>query len=169
MKYTDEQVVEALNERDPRNLGPIVHPAVLRVSPGAAVEAVALRNGLDGVEVLLSKRGANAPSYVGQYHCPGSFVRSGESEVEVLDRLTASESLGRVLVSILVGNKFILEERGWYVAMIYLVAIEDPPDGASWFPVDNLPEPTIDHHRNILIPEARKFFETVWCEPQQPQ
>lgn len=160
MKYTDEQVAAGLAERDPKRLNKVVHTAVLRVSPGIAIEAVALRNSPRGVEVLLRQRTMDEPSYPGEWHCPGSFVRDGETEVEVLARLTAGESLGHVTGSRLITNIYTREERGWYCGAVYLVDVEDASSGAHWFPVNDLPDPTIDHHRHLIIPAALKYFTT---------
>jgi ADP-ribose pyrophosphatase YjhB (NUDIX family) len=139
-------------------LGPELHSAVLRLSPAATIEAVALRRNGGNVEVLLRKRGLQEAAYPGQYHCPGSFFRRGEGVPEVFARLSANESLGTVVSFRFVDVYCWMEERGWIVSFIYLLEVIYPLPGADWYPVEDLPRPMVAHHESVIIPKAVELF-----------
>lgn len=68
-------------------LGTPLFEAIMRLSVGVAVEAVLFRKNGDKLEVYLTKRAADDSAYPGQWHCPGSFMRPGESYADVFKRL----------------------------------------------------------------------------------
>lgn len=165
MGLTNNQMADLLLQVDPRQpLGAKLHSALVRLTVSVAIEAVAFRESAEVpqvTEVLLRQRGPNEPAYAGQWHCPGSFIRPGEVLEDVFRRLESAETLGRVANARLVVNSFWPEERGTICSSIYLVRFAVDPEKARWFPVDRLPEPMVDHHRDMIIPTALRAYRDI--------
>ena len=154
-----DKLADDLNRVDPmKPKGTKLHSALVRLVCAVAVEVVALRRDTTtgGIMVLLRQRGLNEAAYQGMWHCPGSFVRPGESIDDVFNRLMASESLGSIRSQRHLDNCFWPEERGTICSDIRLVDA-DPAVG-HWFPVNNLPQAMVEQHRDVFIPMALKAF-----------
>ena len=140
-----------------QSLGTPLFEAIMRLSVGVAVEAVLLRENGGKLEVYLNKRAADDPAYPGQYHCPGSYMRPGESYADVFERLNEREFKTRITKGRLVGiHNNTNEERGHTQSHIFLVEVESEPQAKNggWFSVNNLPEETVCHHVWPIIPTA---------------
>lgn len=148
-----------------RPLGTDLFNAHARLGITIAIEAVCLREADDGtVEVLLTQRAANDPAYPGQQHCPGSAKRSGECDEDVFARLAKAEFFARITHKAFVtkwNNPH--EARGHFEHYIYWCVIEGDSKG-KWFPATALPENTVDHHRDTIIPIAIPAFLN-WLHP----
>lgn len=154
----NKELADLLNALDPKTpLGTELHSAIIRLSPPIAIEAVAFREGERGTEVLLRKRGPNE-AFPGQWHCPGSFIRSGEQLHDVFARLKEKESLGVVFRHELVDNHFWMDERGWICSAVYLLRVEEVGSGVEWHPVNQLPQPMVNGHETDIIPMAVKRY-----------
>lgn len=147
------EMIDPHRPYDPRLFG-----ALCRLTTTVAVEAVAFQvNPCTGiVSVLLIQRAKDEPVDPGNWHCPGSAKRPGESDDDVINRLARSEfglpgdELGRQYVDRWTNPN---EARGHFEHIIYLVEVVKPANGA-WFPVDLLPEETTPHHQTEIIPRA---------------
>lgn len=140
----------------PGKYGTKLFDALARLTVTPAAEACCFRytTGV-GFEVLLRQRGPDE-AYPGQFHCPGSVFRPRETDADLFLRLERSEAMTGIHNPRLVGhNNHLDEERGHFMALIFLVDAEAGP-GTQWYPVNNLPEPMVEHHRTMVIPVALK-------------
>lgn len=162
--YKDNKkvAVEALEKIDPKKpLGTELFNAISRLSVGVPIEMVIVRRNLSTgkLEVLLSWRGEDAPTYHNIWHCAGTFLRPKESQEEAINRIGQSEFGCPVQVIEKVGwDDNPDEERGHCVHLIFLAEPVGEPKG-KWFPVDALPSETVEHHRQVIIPMAVEAFQ----------
>jgi len=156
-----KSAVEALTKIDPKKpLGTELFNAISRFSVGVPIEPVVIRKNSDTgeLEVLLAWRDETAPAYQNSWHCPGTFLRPGESQEEAINRIGQGEFGCPVQVVERVGwDDNPDEERGHCVHLIFLAEPIGEPQG-KWFPVDNLPPETVEHHRQVIIPMAVEAF-----------
>ena len=161
--YEDDKkkAVEALAKIDPgKPFDTDLFNAIARISISVAIEAIGIRRNIQTgkLEARLIQRPKNAPAYAGMWHFPGSFIRPGESEEDVLRRLEKGEFKAPVRFASFIGrDNNPHEERGHVIHLLYLVEIGDS-SSEKWFPVDDLPEPMVEHHRQVLAPAGIKAF-----------
>lgn len=159
-----ELIAKLLRLIKPGEYGTQLFNALARLTVTSAVEACAFRRTHRGVEVLLRQRGPDE-AYSGQFHCPGSVYRPGESDEELFRRLEAAEAMVGIKNPRLVGHhNHRGEERGHFVALIFLVDAYEGR-GTEWYPVDRLPTNMVEHHRTTVIPMALVVFrqqEAYW-------
>ena len=161
MSQGTEQLFKLLAEVNPKeSYGTALFDALTRLTVTVAVEAVCLRHTTTEIEVFLVQRSPSETAYPGEWHCPGSATRPGEREKDVLDRLEKKEFGGKLLTRKFVGNCNIPEEaRGHFFDPVYLCTLGEAEGlRGKWFPVNDLPEPTVGHHRNHIIPMAVEAF-----------
>lgn len=162
MSYEDDKIeaVRALAKIDPSQpFGTELFNAIARLSISIAVEAIAMRWKMESgkIEVRLMQRPQDAPAYAGMWHCPGTFMRPGESEEDVLRRLEEAEFKSPVkLIGRFGWDNNLHEERGHVLHLLLLVKVDDL--SPKWFRTDRLPEPMVEHHRQALIPAGAKAF-----------
>ncbi|MEK7570165.1 MAG: hypothetical protein AAB515_01850 [Patescibacteria group bacterium] len=153
----------AINSRD--GFSPELFGSLARLTPQVAVETVALRQGSNNtIEVYMIQRPDDEPAYPGEKHSPGSILRNSDFENidpcsdgayrRVIDRLAKREFHVGITNFDLVGEIFFEEERGSFNNRIFLVELDGEPTGGAWYDIDNLPENTIDHHWEHIIPIA---------------
>lgn len=134
--------------------------ALCRLTVTVAPELVILRSGSLGKEVLLRLRNPDEV-YAGQWHSPGSAIRPGESIEQVKRRIEQQECGGTILP----GPSFCgydnnqSEKRGHFLHLVFscdATEVAIPVDGTTtnWFPIHNLPFPTVEHHVRVVIPLA---------------
>ena len=162
MTYEDDKksAAEALAKIDPaKPLGTELFNAILRASVGVAIEVVSVRrNAKNGLEVLLAWRDETAPAYKNTWHCPGTFLRPAESEDEAIERLAKNELGCQVrIVKKVSWDDNPHEERGHCIHLIFLVELIGESRG-KWFPINNLPPETVEHHRQVIIPMAAEAW-----------
>lgn len=140
--------------------GTLLYNAIARVTVSVAIEAVIFRQDPESGEweVFLTRRRPDE-AYPEQWHCPGSVKRPGESDADVLVRLSRQElGAGIVLSSMFAGHfESPKEARGHFVHLVYFCYAtgEIPLDERKrWCLVDVLPDSTVDHHREQVIPIA---------------
>lgn len=133
----------------------------LCVSP--AIEAVCLRliSQTKSVEVYLTQRSPDDTAYPGEWHCPGSLMRPMEEFDDTMIRLGKREFGGKILSAQFVANvNHPTEARGHFLSLVYLCTLDEKAEGlkGEWFPVDQLPEKTVECHRYRIIPAAVGAF-----------
>ncbi len=139
------------------HLGTELFDQIARFSTTIAFEAVLLRynNEERDIDVYLTQRDPKDTAYPGEWHCPGSIFRRGEQPEDVALRLGEREFGAPILEFHYVKDHFHQEARGWFLAKIYLVTVELGPElRGRWFPSRQLPERTVRHHREVIIPAA---------------
>lgn len=157
-------VVKALETVDPtKPYGTELFNALARLTVSVAMEAVCLRLSPTGeVEVYLVQRSANDTAYPEEWHCPGSAMRPGEEVKGVFTRLVNREFGFSLLSKRFVANvNDPTEARGHFFSVVYLCTAEDGAGchaKGKWFPVNQLPEKTVRHHRTRIIPAAVGAF-----------
>jgi ADP-ribose pyrophosphatase YjhB (NUDIX family) len=121
------------------------------------------------VEVYMIQRSPTDTAYPGEWHCPGSVLRPREEISDVFARLQKKE-FGQL--AHLGGRRFVAnvnhpaEARGHLVSLVYLCELVDDDIGnldisnlkGKWFPVDHLPEKTVESHVKRIIPAAVGAF-----------
>lgn len=156
-----EFAAAVLGRIDPyKPFGTALYNAIARLSWNQFFEAVALRlTSSCEIEVYLRRRADDDTAYPGQWHAPGSVFRPGENERKVADRV--SREFGVPIRDFAYIGEYVDwdrgEARGSGVSRIYLVQLDGDPginDRHNWFPVNNLPEVTVDSHRIGIIPKA---------------
>lgn len=168
------ELLKALSEIDPKQpYGTELFDALARLTISVAPEAVCLRlqhylseidtTRLSEIQVYLVQRAPDDTAYPGEWHCPGSVMRPGETFEDVLERL-AKREFGANLTSVrfvanLNPSKADPEARGTFLSVVYLCTLEDKKGlRGKWFPVDKLPNKTVWHHRARIIPCALGAF-----------
>jgi ADP-ribose pyrophosphatase YjhB (NUDIX family) len=155
-------LIQGLREIDPsKPYGTEFFDALARLTVSVAVEAVCLR--LDvltkQVEVYMVQRSPDDTAYPGEWHCPGSFLRPKEEFTVVFDRLSKREFKAHVSPIQFVANvNHTTEARGHVLSVVYLCALEAGDLQGRWFPVNQLPEKTVECHRRRIIPVAVGAF-----------
>lgn len=157
------EAVAALGAIDPQEpLGTELFEAIARVSVSVAIETVALRRLLDGVEVYLTLRSPDE-TYANLWHSPGSFLRSGETIAATLARFSQREFGAEICGYRFVGvYNYTGEERGHIIGLVLLVILEEQPDHphGRWFKADDLPINIVRGHI-ALIRKAVEAFGDV--------
>lgn len=155
-------VAELLGRIDPKKpYGTALYNAIARLSWNMFFEAVAIRRNGKKLEVYLRKRADDDTAYPGEWHAPGSVFRPGENECDVANRL--EREFGVQVTSFRKIGEYVDwkkgEARGSGVSRVYLVKLNGAPredERHGWFPVNELPEVTVDSHRLAIIPKAVK-------------
>ena len=155
-------VAELLGAIDPsRPAGTTLCDAMMRLWPTPAFEAVVFRESSGTAEIYLRRRAMDDTAYPGEWHAPGSLYRSGEQDRDVAARLEKEFGAGIKRFD-LVDKEITNEARGTVHSMVFLVQLAGDPridDRHAWFPVDHLPEVTVDLHHDAIIPKAFKAWQ----------
>jgi len=177
------QLIQGLRELDPANpYGTELFDALARLTVSVAVEAVCLRlqrrlvdgdaigtpsgriitpdASYDELQVYMVRRSPDDTAYPGEWHCPGSVIRRGEDVADVFSRLSMREFDGAKLQWRFIANvNYPTEARGHFLSLVYLCVLEDAEGlKGKWFPVNQLPEKTVENHRYRIIPAAVGAF-----------
>jgi len=158
-----EKVAELLGRIDPtKPAGTALCDAIMRLWPTPAFEAMAFRlNTNNGIEIYLRRRAMDDTAYPGEWHAPGSLYRHGEQDRDVANRLEKEFGVPIKKSFKFVSKEITSEARGSVHSMIFLVQLDGNPridDRHNWFPVNSLPEVTVDIHRELLIPTALMVY-----------
>src|SRR3989344_6141080 len=159
MSQGSPELLKMLAEIEPRKpYGTALFDALAKATISIGVEAVCLRLNLEKkVEVYLTQRSPNDAAYPGEWHCPGSVLRPTENWEDVFKRLAEREFGGRISSTRFIANaNDPAEARAHFISVIYLCTLEEPTENpkGKWFPVNHLPEKTVDCHRYRIIPAA---------------
>jgi ADP-ribose pyrophosphatase YjhB (NUDIX family) len=159
-----DEAVKALEFINPTQpFGTKLFDSIARVSITVAIETVPIRRCSDGkLEIFLRRRKMDDTAYPGEWHTPGSAMRPGETVQDVLTRLQGEFGTG-VKVFDFVGNlNNHDEERGHFFTPVYLVELDGEgrqDETHGWYPVNNVPQPVVEHHKNLLFPMAIEAFK----------
>ena len=169
------ELIRMLGEIDPHQpYGTELFDALARLTVSIGVEAVCLRlspsvsRDTRKVDVYMIQRAKNDSAYPGQWHCPGSIMRPGESVSKVFNRLVRKEfdSVGirswRFVANV---NNFPEVTRGHAFSVVYLCELE-AWEGlrGKWFQVNELPDKTNNQHRTRIIPAVLGAFVAEHAE-----
>jgi len=159
----NKELIESLGKIDPtKPYGTELFNALAKVTISIAIEAVCLRWNIKTkqIEVYLIQRSLDDTAYPGEWHCPGSILRPGESIDHVLFRLVIEELETPILKKRFVANvNHPTENRGHFFSIVYLcVLVENEALESKWFPVDSLPSKTLETHKKRIIPAAVGIF-----------
>lgn len=161
-----------LERLDPtKPLGTQLYQAVARHSWNVYCESVAFRhNRTTGeLEVFLIKRGADDSDWQGYWHAPGTALRPGDASEDPRARLAREygvpiSSLECVGSTGFGWNTSDARSRGPGISYVFLTSLVGKPrlgDNRGWFPVNNLPYPTVPAHVDEIIPHALAAFRCV--------
>ncbi len=151
-----EAIAYFQNLLDPKApAGTVLCNAIMRIWPTPAFEGVLLREVNGEYQVYLRRRAENE-AYPLQYHSPGVlYCNADESDETAAKRLF--EEFGCEFDYEQIDSLVVNDVRGRLRSVIYLLTTRSEPrldERHGWFPVNRLPEKTIEHHRLQVIPRA---------------
>lgn len=151
----DELLVRLLGRLKwgPKKLvSPEVFTAICGALTTTGIELVVVRYLSGRPYALLFQRPDTDAFYAGQWHTPGSLFYGHETPESVLQRLMERELRGLpVLPPKKVGANHFHTPRGSEVTLLYLaISTEDHDGPGQWFPLSDLPDDLIDHHRVLM-------------------
>ncbi len=122
--------------------------------PAVAADSLLLRQGTQGLEVLLIQR--KHPPFAGRWALPGGFVEEGETLLQAARRELYEETglEGIKLVQLATFGDPGRDPRGWTVSIVFWGWLGEAPAptqagddaaDARWWPVDALPPLAFDH------------------------
>lgn len=159
-------VALALGLIKPGSYGTELFDALARLTVGIALEAVCLRrNARSEIEVLMTQRALTETAGQGEWHCPGSVQRSGETHDDVFARLEQREFGAKIRFRQFVADVANLDPRGQFESKVHLCEVEEGGQG-TWFPITGMPEKTNAIHRDRVIPTAVEAFRQQEREAQ---
>ncbi len=142
-------------------LGTELYNAIAFLSLNVAIEALTLRQGDKGLEIFLTKRSDTDTAYPGMWHSPGTIVRPTEEFVDSFKRLENREFKNNLKSwTFIENNNCPNEARGHFLQLLYLCEIEEDRSD-NWFSVDNLPQPMVPNHQEVIIPIAVEVFKEL--------
>jgi len=130
-------------------------------NPSVTVDAVATREGVDGLELLMIKRGKDPREWEGMWAFPGGFVDYGEDPEDAVVRELLEETgvVGKHPLSLTILGKPGRDPRKHCVGLFYLVEVDsesEPVGGddavdAQWVPINQLtPENVAGDHSEVI-------------------
>ena len=130
-------------------------------NPSVTVDAVATREGVDGLELLMIKRGKDPQEWEGMWAFPGGFVDYGEDPEDAVVRELLEETgvAGKHQLSLTILGKPGRDPRKHCVGLFYLVEVDsesEPVGGddavdAQWVPINQLtPENVAGDHSEVI-------------------
>lgn len=141
--------------------GTALFDALARLTVSEAVEAALIRRREDGqLEVYMTQRAPDDTAYPNEWHVPGTIFRSGEDDVDVMKRLGEREFKCRILSWRQIDHFRHMETRGWFSAFVFLLEVAGEPQNerGAWHAVEQLPQNTVRHHVDRIIPIAVAEF-----------
>ena len=130
-------------------------------NPSVTVDAVATREGVEGLELLMIKRGKDPQEWEGMWAFPGGFVDYGEDPEDAVVRELLEETgvVGKYQLSLTILGKPGRDPRKHCVGLFYLVEVDsesEPVGGddavdAQWVPINQLtPENVAGDHSEVI-------------------
>lgn len=164
-----KQTAENLR-RLPRGFLPLeVFNSIAELVATPTIDVAPLRERDGRLEVFMLPRPDDDPYWAGQWHMPGTVLRSTDNEGDFssgFERLFAKKGEGEgKIVPVTepkhIGTKFWNVERGRELDHMHYVVVETTGDDVDlpgvFFPVDELPDNTIEHHK-VMIGEIVEAY-----------
>ena len=132
-------------------------------NPSVTVDAVATRDGNEGLELLMIKRGKEPQEWEGMWAFPGGFVDYGEDPEDAVIRELLEETgvVGKYPLALTILGKPDRDPRKHCVGLFYLVEVDsnsEPVGGddavdAQWVPIHQLEQENVagDHSEVIEL------------------
>ena len=132
-------------------------------NPSVTVDAVATREGAEGLELLMIKRGKEPQEWEGMWAFPGGFVDYGEDPEDAVIRELLEETgvVGKYPLALTILGKPGRDPRKHCVGLFYLVEVDsdsEPVGGddaidAQWVPIHQLEQENVagDHSEVIEL------------------
>ena len=132
-------------------------------NPSVTVDAVATREGTEGLELLMIKRGKEPQEWEGLWAFPGGFVDYGEDPEDAVIRELLEETgvVGKYPLALTILGKPGRDPRKHCVGLFYLVEVDsdsEPVGGddaidAQWVPIHQLEQENVagDHSEVIEL------------------
>ena len=132
-------------------------------NPSVTVDAIATREGTEGLELLMIKRGKEPQEWEGMWAFPGGFVDYGEDPEDAVIRELLEETgvVGKYPLALTILGKPGRDPRKHCVGLFYLVEVDsdsEPVGGddaidAQWVPIHQLEQENVagDHSEVIEL------------------
>ena len=132
-------------------------------NPSVTVDAVATREGTEGLELLMIKRGKEPQEWEGMWAFPGGFVDYGEDPEDAVIRELLEETgvIGKYPLALTILGKPGRDPRKHCIGLFYLVEVDydsEPVGGddaidAQWVPIHKLEQENVagDHSEIIEL------------------
>ncbi len=132
-------------------------------NPSVTVDAVATREGTEGLELLMIKRGKEPQEWEGMWAFPGGFVDYGEDPEDAVIRELLEETgvVGKYPLALTILGKPGRDPRKHCIGLFYLVEVDsdsEPVGGddaidAQWVPIHQLEQENVagDHSEVIEL------------------
>lgn len=128
-------------------IGSELFDTIIKIVPQPTVEAVVVDNIDNPTKVWLTPR--HCKYYQNSVHCPGSFVRYGETFEQDLCRLIKNELGVKVKRFKDTSEKYnIVEQRRHIIGFIFLVEVDSEPETGKWF--NHIPHNLLPEHKNFI-------------------
>ncbi|HCR55580.1 TPA: hypothetical protein DIV49_01275 [Candidatus Saccharibacteria bacterium] len=169
---TDDEInaVASQLQRLPRGYLPLpIFWSVANLVTTPTMEVAPLRNTADGLEIYLTQRPENDPHWPSGWHIPGTVIRSTDEEGSLASGFARvlkdelGEGIRYVGEPVQVTTKFWDVTRGRELDLVHYIEVEvidDTKLTGQFFPVNSLPESTLEHHK-IMIPEIVAAYEAA--------
>ena len=122
-------------------------------NPSVTVDAVATREGTEGLELLMIKRGKEPQEWEGMWAFPGGFVDYGEDPEDAVIRELLEETgvVGQYPLALTILGKPGRDPRKHCIGLFYLVEVDsdsEPVGGddaidAQWVPIHQLEQENV--------------------------
>lgn len=156
---TPEEVAEMERSYTPGNVPEAVWLEHLRLNAIVAVEIIPYRV-IDGkVKVYMTRRPTNDRYYPNQLHTPGTMCNGNDKALEsAIQRVREGE-----IPKFITGKPeevtviYRSTPRGVEAAFVYSAEVFEGGNPEDWFDAENLPEDTIEHHKEMIQISLKKI------------
>lgn len=156
MPLTKNQVsacAKLLEQLDPGMLPLAIFSQVARLVRLPIVNVIPVRREASQDEIGLIRRGDDDPWWPGQWHLPGTIIRSTDTLVSAIQRLLHEEIIASSYDEPIY-QTFVFQrsKRGSSIVLVYSVdhCVVPATSLMRWHPIDVLPAEIIDSEREII-------------------
>jgi hypothetical protein len=157
---TPDQVARAERTYDPGRVPEEVWMEHLRLNAVVTAEVTPWKVEDGKIKVYMTRRPASDPLYANQLHMPGTMCNGSDKTMAMaIQRIKDKEMQGfEGEEPENVDSLYRDTPRGPEGAFIYLMKVTKGGKPEDWFDAENLPEDTIDHHKEmikIILPKIK--------------